>query len=70
MLKKIFQGKWSLRFLFKSNKASLLVSNNGTAYKVRSTYAYMITWKVEKLRYSNTISNTLFFNLKVMKLIS
>ena len=59
-----------LRSLFKSNKASLLVSNNVTAYKVRSTYAYMITWKVEKLRYSNTISSTLFFNLKVMKLIS
>ena len=47
MLKKIFQGKWSLRFLFKSNKASLLVSNNGTAYKVRSTYAYMITGRLK-----------------------
>ena len=59
-----------LRSLFKSNKASLLVSNNATAYKVRSTYAYMITWKAEKLRYSNTRSNTLFFDLKLMKLIT
>ena len=59
-----------LRSMFKSNKASLLVSNNVTAYKVRSSYAYMITWKAEKLRYSNTISNTLFFDLKLMKLIT
>ena len=65
-----FNENGLLRSLLKSNKASLLVSNNVTAYKVRSTYAYMITWKAEKLRHSNTISNTLFFNLKLMKLIT
>ena len=66
----LFNENDLLRSLFKSNKASLLVSNNVTAYKVRSTYAYMITWKAEKLRYSNTRSNTLFFDLKLMKLIT